>query len=99
MNINLQILKQNGPFVIYQSADGVILCNNEIEGFAHTHLDNLRTAEWLTSLSLCNKLPRDIPRYLLISLIRVNKDGLYREKAEELLKNKKKKERYINHSR
>lgn len=97
-NINLNIIQKISPFVIYQSADGVILCNEDIEGFAHTHLHNLNTAKWLVDLSMKKKLPRDIPRYLLISLIRVNSDERYVTKANELLSNKRKSDKYINRS-
>ena len=97
-NINLNIIQKISPFVIYQSADGVILCNEDIECFAHTHLHNLNTAKWLVDLSIKKKLPRDIPRYLLISLIRVNSDERYVTKANELLSNKRKSDKYINRS-
>jgi hypothetical protein len=97
--MDMAVLSENGPYVIYHSADGVILQNRDMEGFAHTHLNNLNTAEWIMGLSLKRKLPRDIPRYLLISLIRVNEDGEYRKKAEELLENRKRKEKYINSGR
>lgn len=99
ISVNLETITSNRQFIIYQSADGVILQNTNMEGFAHTHLHNLKTAEWLINLCLEKRLPRDIPRYLLISLLRISDNEEYTNKAYELLNNKKKKARYINRSR
>jgi len=99
MEVNLDVLSKTKSFVIYQTSDGVILCNEEIEGFAHTHLKNVNTAKWLIELSLRKKLPHDIPRYLLISLLRVNCDEWYLDKINTLLSSKKKKGVYVNKSK
>jgi len=94
--MNSSIIQKRKNFIIFKTVDGVILCNETIEGFAHTHLKNVKTANRLIDLSLEKKLPHDIPRYLLISLIRINSDERYISKANELLENKKKKDKYIN---
>lgn len=83
-------------FDVYQTDDGYVLHNNSIENFAHSHLENLKTCKYLIDLSLRKKIPHDLPRYLIISLIRINDDEIYVRKLNELLSSKKKKQNYYN---
>lgn len=96
MDMSLSEIYKDGCFSIYHSCDGYILVNNLMNGFAHTHLNNKGVALYLIGLSKSKKIPRDISRYLLISLIRVNSDRDYLKKLDELLNNKKKKASYRN---
>lgn len=96
MDISLELVLKDNCFSVYKASDGFILCNSEIEGFAHTHLNNKSTAEYLIRLSKKKKIPRDISRYLLISLIRINSDNVYLQKLNDLLENRKKKGVYRN---
>lgn len=83
-------------FAIYEGQCGLILCNDSVDGFAHTHIDRFVTAQWLIDLSLHKRIPKNIKDYLLISLIRINTDEVYCRKLTELLQNRKRKERYYN---
>ena len=96
-NINLPITYQKDKYIIYKCGEGYILHNSEITtSFAHTHLEREETAKWLIELSLKKQLPCDLARYLVISLLRINDDYNYCRKINDLIKNKKRKERYIN---
>jgi len=66
-----------------------------MDGFAHTHLRNFKTAKYLVELSIYKRLPLDLSNYLLISLQRIN-DGEYKAKIEELRVNKRRKTQYYN---
>ena len=96
MPTNLPIFFTDSNYTILKSHDGVILVNTDMDGFAHTHLENSDTAMWLIGLSKSKRIPRDIARYLLISLLRVNDDETYCRKINELMANRKKKEKYRN---
>ena len=82
-------------FTIFKTNDGFLLQNHTIDGFAHTHLKNYNTALRIIELSFKKKCPRDLPRYLVISLYRVNDDEKYKEKIEQIL-NIPKKQSYYN---
>lgn len=87
---------QRGKFKVYRVENGFILHNSEkhfSEG--HTHLDSMKQCRMLIQVSIEKRLPRDLPRYLLISLYRIN-EGAYTDKIEALINNKKKKQTYVN---
>lgn len=68
-----------------------------MENFAHTHINNYNACVWLIKLSLSKKVPYNISKYLLISLIRINSDEKYLKKLNEVLDKKRtKKENYYN---
>lgn len=93
--MRLQYTKHN--FNIYKAPDGFIVHNikkNFEDG--HTHLQSFNTGKYLIELAFHKSIPRHLDRYHLISLIRISDDEEYQRKVEELLKNKKKKQRYIN---
>lgn len=96
VDMGLNKVYEEREYSIYASKDGYILVNENMQGFAHTHINRLETALWLISLSKRKKLPHDISRYLLISLLRVNADDYYLKKITELMENKRKKSRYAN---
>lgn len=83
-------------YVIYASESGYIVQNILMKDFAHTHLDNLKTAKLIVNLSLHKRVPRHLSDYLLISLVRVNNDEKYVRQINETLENKRKKEQYYN---
>ena len=89
-----EVYKDN-TFTIFHTKDGYLLQNHTLEGFAHTHLRNYRTALKLIELSIKKKCPLDLPKYLVISLIRINSDEKYLEKVEQVL-NMSKKQNYYN---
>ena len=78
-------LYQDNTFYIFHTNDGYLLQNHTIDGFAHTHLKNYGTALKLIELSNKKKCPLDLPRYLLISLYRINSDEWYLRKIGEVL--------------
>ena len=69
--------------------------NSEEKG--HTHVESFKQAKRLVNLVLRKKIPYDLSPYLLESLYRLGEDD-YAKKALEVLKNKKKKQRYYNKS-
>lgn len=97
ININLPVVYKKDKYIIYKSYDGYILHNSEITtSFAHTHLEREETARWLIELSEKKRLPYNLARYLVISLLRVNDDYDYCRKINDLLNNKRQKSRYVN---
>ena len=80
---------QKKNFKIYHADDGYILHNSDMEGFSHSHIKNFKTAVFIAELSIHKRLPHDLCKYLLVSLIRVNDDEEYCNKIQELLDAKK----------
>lgn len=91
-------LYEDTIFSIYHTSDGYLLQNHTLEGFAHTHLKNYGTALKLIELSKKGKCPLDLPRYLVISLYRINREGRYRNKIEQVL-SMKERVQYYNRTR
>lgn len=85
----------DGTFEIIRVTDGYIVKNNAMKGFAHTHLKNYKTCLYLIQLSKEQRVPNDLPRYLKISLKRIN-DGEFRERIDRMLQLNKTKQRYFN---
>lgn len=83
-------------FVIYQNKEGYIVQNILMKDFAHTHINNYKTAQLLVNLSLHKRVPHHLSDYLLVSLQRINNDAEYVRKVTETLENKHKKEMYYN---
>lgn len=68
--------------------------------FSHTHIKNFDSAKWIIDLSINKKCPFNIPKYFLISLIRINNDEMYLIRLKEILSKKNtRKVKYINRSR
>ena len=63
--------------------------------FAHTHIKNFNTAKYVIELSIHKKIPYDLPKYLVVSLLRINQDMGYITKLKEVLA-KSKKSMYYN---
>lgn len=95
--VDKEILYEKENFIIFKSEnDGYIIQNLDIDNFAHSHIENYKTCQWMIELSLKKKCPYDIPKYLVISLIRLNNDEEYLRKLNEILNKKnKKKEKFI----
>lgn len=87
-------LYRDDTFAIYHTDNGFLLQNHTIDGFAHTHLKNYNTAVKLIELSLKKKCPLDLPRYLVISLFRINNDERYLEKIKQIMDIPKKQSYY-----
>jgi len=85
-------------YVIYHSGDcGYILQNILMPDFSHTHLDSMEQCKLLIHLSLHQKVPHHLSRYLLESLVRINDNEDFIQKVEELMKAKeRKKQDYVN---
>lgn len=88
-------LFKKAEFVIWESDDGYVVQNMSVEGFCHTHLEHYNTAVKIVDLSIQKKMPYNLPRYLLISLRRINTEPTYCRKLDELLK-KHRKDSYFN---
>ncbi len=87
----------DGNYEVFKTDDGFIIQNKDMDGFCHTHIKNYKTCIYLINLSKKKKCPNDTPRYLLISLMRINERGEYTNKIEQLL-NKERKRCYNNNS-
>lgn len=82
---------------VYKVEDGFIVHNTEMKDFAHSHIKNYKTCLWIIELSLNKKCPYNLPKYLVISLIRLNNDDRYLYKLNSLLeKRNNKKINYFN---
>lgn len=92
----MKLVYNKEQFDIYQSDDGYVIVNHDMEGFAHTHMEHLSTAKYICDLAISKKIPHDLKRYLIISLIRISDDKIYVRKLNELLAAKKKKQMYYN---
>lgn len=81
-----------GPFIIFRSDDGYVVQNVTMKNFAHTHITNYRSARWVCDLSIAKKVPYDMPKYLLESLLRINDDEIYCNHVNDVLtaRNRKK---------
>ncbi len=89
------MVHRDGIFEIIRVKNGYIVRNNAIKGFAHTHLKNYKTCLYVIQLSKEQRIPNDLPRYLKISLMRIN-DGEFHDKIEEHLHIEKTKQHYFN---
>lgn len=87
----MELLEKVENYAIFHSEDGYIVQNLDMSGFSHTHLEGLPQAKKIIKLSRAKKVPFDLPRYLLISLLRVNSDESYLEKITQVMEIKKKK--------
>lgn len=76
---------QKREFKIYHADDGYILHNSRLEGFKHSHIKSFETAKYIAELSLHKRVPHDLCKYLLVSLIRINDDEIYCRKIQELI--------------
>lgn len=94
----MELVYTKSKYKIYSTDDGYLLHNTQMEGFAHSHIKNLSACKWLIELSLKQKLPNNVPKYLLTSLLRVNDDEKYCLRIQNLL-DKQKKQTYRNRSR
>ncbi len=87
---------QNKNFKVYR-LDNCYILHNASKEFSdgHTHLDSMKQCKLIIQLSLEKRIPKNLSRYLLISLHRVN-EGEFAGKVIELVSNKRKKPCYIN---
>lgn len=88
---------QKKSYKVYSTKDKneFVVHNSDMVDFAHTHIRNFNTAKYLIELSINKKIPYDLPKYLVISLIRINQDMGYITKLKEVLA-KSKKDMYYN---
>ena len=94
---NMRRIYKKQNYVIYETEkSGYIVQNVSIDGFAHSHIENFNTAKWLIDLSIYRQIPHHITRYLAIRLLRINNDEKYVKKIQELIDNKKNKQKYYN---
>lgn len=72
-----------------------------MDNFAHSHIKNYKSCLWLIDLSIKKKCPYDIPKYFVVSLIRINNDKKYLNLLNNILKKKNIKHNYynVNHGR
>lgn len=96
MNKINSLYERNG-YKVFKSDDCYIVQNCNIDGFVHSHIKNYKTCLWIIDLSIKKKCPFDLPKYLVISLIRLTNDEKYLQKLNGILdKKNRKKEHYFN---
>lgn len=91
------MMYDDGIFIIIRVHNGYIVQNTRMSGFAHTHIKNYKTCLYLIQLSKQKRVPNDLPRYLKISLKRIN-DGEFRDKVDEHLNIDRDRQCYFNRS-
>lgn len=81
---------------IYSDGNNHFIVHNMRKNFSdgHTHIDNFKTAKYITYLALYKKLPKNhhLSVYLIQSLIRISTDKEYIDELNEFMnemKNKK----------
>lgn len=82
-------------FNIYNAGNSFIVHNTKMDFTdGHTHIKNFSTAKFIIELSLHKTIPKHLSDYLIISLIRLNKQDIeYKDKLEKML-NVNKQNRY-----
>lgn len=90
---------QRKHYKVYQTDNGYIVHNCKMKDFAHSHIQNYKACLWIIDLLIHKKCPYNIPKYFVISLIRLTDDEKYLEKLNAILdKKSKKKDNYYNRS-
>jgi len=89
------IIYSKRHFVIFRSYNGFIVYNTK-KSFndGHTHLNSFNSAKYIIALALNGKVPNDLDRYRLVSLMRITDSLEYKGRIERLLENKNKKDHY-----
>lgn len=62
----------------------------------HTHIHSYKQAKYLVDCELNKKIPQNVNRYFIISLIRITKDTKYKEQLQRKLDNWNKNDKYVN---
>ena len=79
---------QNSNYIIFKTDCEYIVQNINRKDFCHSHIKNYKTCIWVIDLLLKKRCPYNIPKYLLISLIRLTDDEIYKNKLEHILEKK-----------
>lgn len=92
-----QIYQRSG-YKIYCVNDEYIVHNSNLKGFAHSHIKNYKACLWIIDLAIKKQCPYDIPKYFVVSLMRLTDDKKYLENLSSILdrKNKSDKKKYYN---
>ena len=86
-------------FKIYSVKDGYIVHNTRLDfNRHHTHINNYKTCKFIIDLCVHKTIPRHLSDYLLVSIIRITDDKIYKDKINSILdnSNKKKNKKYNN---
>ena len=95
----MNVIYNKKNFKIYDASDGFIVHNTKLSfENHHTHLKNFNTCKFIIDLCIHKSIPnKEISEYLLISILRISEDRIYRNKIQQLInlqkKNKKRKQR------
>jgi hypothetical protein len=72
---------RNRQFKIYETLEGYIVHNSDKPfDYGHTHIKRFDTAKYLIYLSIHKIVPKKLPNYLMVSLIRLSNDFEYTNK-------------------
>lgn len=83
-----QVYSCNGYIIIRVSKGYIVLNKRKRFSEGHTHLRSFNTAKYIIHLACHSRMPNDLPIYLLISLLRISDDDIYRKKLEALIAGK-----------
>lgn len=80
-----KLVKEVKPLVILYSSkeDKYIVYNTSKEwSHGHTHIGTLKQAEYLCDCIRKSKVPHDVNKYFIISLLRLSSDSRYSDKLK-----------------
>lgn len=63
--------------------------------YGHSHIDKFSTAKYITKLAYNCIVPKHLSEYLLVSLIRISDNKVYRDKLKNVLNKEKLNEEFI----
>lgn len=105
----MNVIYKKKNFKIYDAPDGFIVHNTNLSfENHHTHLKNFNTCKFIIDLCIHKSIPnKEISEYLLVSILRISGDKIYRDKIQQLInlqkknknESKEQKQRYRNEKR
>ena len=92
---NFQVYKVENEFIVHNT--------NKIFKEGHSHLFGYESAKKVIDLAIHERVPNDLDRYRLVSLIRISENPDYKAKIQELIdakdaRHKKGENKYYNHT-
>ncbi len=81
-----QVYSHAGYLIIKVSNSGFVVLNKRKDfKNGHTHIRSFKTAKYLIDLASRKTLPHHLSPYLLVSLMRITEDDMFKRKVEQLL--------------
>lgn len=98
MSKALNTVYRKKKYKIYSAGNEYIIHNSNLDfENHHTHISNFNTCVYIINLCIHKSVPKHLSDYLLISIIRLTDDNVYKKQIENKLeKNKYKKGKHYN---